>query len=194
MNNFHFWRYMSRCFDSFLSVTGTQLRNDTRWCQCHMNFSLSINRISGDIIYFIDILIKLYSTINAHVFHVFRNMIMVSNRSTKGWWGCTKESTNMISTYFPCGRLKSERGFYLQETCCREDRLWTRSLTRSKWGARNEVFPLSLSNHESLHNMDRTELTWSQPSHLLPTMERGIFEGHEDGKQHKLLNYKVVNK
>ena len=57
--------------------------NDTRWCQCHMNFGLSINRISGDIIYFNNILIKLCSTINAHGFHVCRHMIMVPNRSTK---------------------------------------------------------------------------------------------------------------
>ena len=67
----------------FSSVTGTQLRNDTRWCQCQMNLGLSINRISGDIIYFNNILIKLCSTINAHGFHVCRNMIMVPNRFTK---------------------------------------------------------------------------------------------------------------
>ena len=67
----------------FSSVTGTQLRNDTRWCQCHMNFSLSMNRISGDTIYFNNILIKLCSTINAHDFHECRHMIMVPNQSTK---------------------------------------------------------------------------------------------------------------
>ena len=48
-----------------------------------MNFSLSINIISGDIIYFNDILIKLGSAINAHGFHVCRHMILVPNRSTK---------------------------------------------------------------------------------------------------------------
>ena len=48
-----------------------------------MNFSLSINKISGDTIYFNNILIKLCSTINAHGFHVCRHMIMVPNRSTK---------------------------------------------------------------------------------------------------------------
>ena len=149
----------------FFSVTGTQMRDDTRWCQCHMNFSLSINRISGDIIYFNNILIKLCSMINAHGFHVCRNMIIVSNRSTKGWWGCTEESTSMVSTYFPCGNLKSERGFYLQEACCREDRPWTWSLTRINWGACNKVLTLFLSNHESLYGVDWIELTWYQPSH-----------------------------
>ena len=48
-----------------------------------MNLGLSINRISGHIIYFNNILIKLCSTINAPGFHVCRHMIMVSNRSTK---------------------------------------------------------------------------------------------------------------
>ena len=48
-----------------------------------MNFSLSMNRISSDTIYFNNILIKLCSTINAHGFHVCRHMIMVPNRSTK---------------------------------------------------------------------------------------------------------------
>ena len=149
----------------FSSVTGTQLRNDTRWCQCHMNFSLSMNRISSDTIYFNNILIKLCSTINAHGFHVCRHMILVSNRSTKGWWGCTEESTSMVSTYFPCGRLKSERGFYLQEACYRESRPRTRSLTRINWGACNEVLDLFLSTHESLYSVDQIDITWSQPSH-----------------------------
>ena len=149
----------------FSSVTRTQMRNDTRWCQCHMNFGLSINRISGDIIYFNNILIKLCSMINAHGFRVCRSMIIVSNRSRKWWWGCTEESTSMVSTYFPCGKLKSERRFYLQEACCREDRSRTRSFTRINLGAHNEVLDLFLSNHESLHNVDQTELTWSHPSH-----------------------------
>ena len=47
-----------------------------------MNFGLSINRISHDIIYFNDILIKLCSAINAHGFHVYKHMIMVPNQST----------------------------------------------------------------------------------------------------------------
>ena len=95
----------------FSSVTGTQMRNDTRWCQCHMNFSLSINRISGDIIYFNNILIKLCSTVNAHDFYVCRHMIIVSNRSTNGWWGCTEESTTMVSTYFHVAGWKVREDF-----------------------------------------------------------------------------------
>ena len=108
---FIFLRYMGRCFDSFLSVTGIQLRNDTRWCQCHMNFSLSMNKISGDAIYLNNILIKLCSVINAHGFHVCRHMILVPNRSTKDNGVARKKVPILLAHIFHVAGWKAREDF-----------------------------------------------------------------------------------
>ena len=101
----------------FSSVTGTQLCNDTRWCQCHMKFSLSMNRISGDTIYFNNILIKLCSAINAHGFHVCRHMILVPNRSTKDDGVARKKVPVWLAHNFHVAGWKAREAF----TCKRHD-------------------------------------------------------------------------
>ena len=165
IKKFHFLQYIGRFFDNFLVWQGpncamTQGGVNATWISVW-----STNKISGDTIYFNNILIKWCSTINAHGFHVCKHMIMVPNRSTKDDGVVRKKVPIWLAHIFHVAGWKVREAF----TCKRHAAVRVgRGLGHSQGltkGCAMRCWTYSSVTMSLSTSVDWTKLTGSQPSH-----------------------------